>query len=277
MDMTEQATPELFLREGGIPRHSHPRFVNTPVQRDVNHKGAPVALIAYDCGRCGNTGRYPSSMYEGVCLLCKGRAHLTKWQKLYTREQLDKMNATRDKKRAKKDAERVAAAEAKAAAVEARREEFMAANGAWIEAARAAAGHVEFVADILARAVNNAALSEKQVDAVNAAVARENEKRAYAAQAVHLGAVGDKVAVEGEVLYGSGMKNRFGWSYFYIIKTARGVVKFKGSTGLGKRGDVVRFDATVKKLETSDRDGSPVTVVARPRKFEYVSRAPERD
>ena len=273
--MADTTDTPKFIREGGLPRHTHPRWSGQPVGIQTNEKGRPYAVVFHSCGRCGDTGRYPSSMYDGICLLCKGAARLVKRTKLYTQAELDRMNATRDKRRAKKNEEARAAAETKAAAVEARREQFMADNGAWIENARTHAGHVEFVADILARAVNNAALSDRQVTAVDAAVAREIEKKAYAAQAVYLGEVNTAVTVEGEVLYGSGMQGRFGWTYFYIIKTARGVVKFKGTKGVGHKGDKVRFVATVKKHETSDRDGSPVTVVSRPRKFEYIERKKE--
>ena len=269
--MTTDDTPQ-FIRDGGLPRHTHQRYVGSPVTVTTSpdwFKGRPFALIVHDCGRCGSTGRYPSSMYDGVCLLCKGAAKLVTRTKLYTQAELDKMNLTRDKKRAKKNAALIVAAEERAAAVASRREAWEAIMGEWVKNARAVAGHIEFVADILAKGDNNADLSTAQIAAVDKAVARELETQRFAEASVYLGEEGDKVTVEGDVVYQDGREGRFGWSYFHVIKTATGKVTQRGSFIAGK-GARVRFVATVKEHDTDRRDGGKVTVVQRVRKLEVL-------
>lgn len=231
------------------------------------------AHIERSCSRCGGAGGADKWKHTGwTCYRCGGKCvdPIRLWEVAYTADKLAKLNAANAKRAETRQRKLDAKRAEQEAAADARRAEFMESHNDWISEARKAAGHVEFVADILAKAERGAQISAGQIEAVNKAVARERAEAEYKAQARYLGAPGDKITVEGRVLWSDARQGDFGWSYFYFIKTPQGLVSFRGSTSLGRNDDVVRFVATVKACEQSKRDGSPLTVVARPRKWELV-------
>lgn len=257
---------EYFTRDG----RPFPAKVGRVTYGRNDDKTGFGAYLPRVCGRCGGAGGADKWKHTGwTCYDCHGSGRgAPRFTPAYTREQLDKLNAAQAKAQAtrqrKADAKRAQAV----AEADARRGEFMAANGAWIAEARELAGGVEFVADVLAKAEANAAITDGQRAAVDKVVARAKANAAYKAQARHLGEVGDKVTVEGRVIVTRSGRGDYGDWYFAVVKDARGMVVFKGSTSLGREDDVVRFVATVKACEY--RDGEPQTVVSRPRKWELV-------
>ena len=257
---------EFFLRNGS-PFPVKPGRVTYGRDDDKTGFGAYLATV---CGRCGGAGGADRWKHTGwTCYQCGGSGKGTpRFTPAYTVEQLDKLNATAAKREATRQRKLEAKRAQLAAEADARRGSFMETNAAWFAEARAVAGHVDFVADILAKAEANAHITDGQVAAVDKCVARERANAAYKAQARHLGEVGDKVTVEGRVIVTRSGRGDFGDWYFAVIKDTRGMVVFKGSTALGREDDVVRFVATVKACEY--RDGEPQTVVSRPRKWELV-------
>lgn len=258
---------EYFTRDGS-PFPVTPAVVNYGPTDEREGFGANLTRPCVRCGGAGGSDKWAATGWK--CFRCDGHCvdPERRFQRAYTAAELVKLNAAQ----AKAHATRAAKAEAKraeqAAAADAARDGFVALFGEWLAAARDAAGHVEFVADILDKAVANVRITSGQFNAVNDVCARELEKRTH----THLGAVGDKITVEGRVVWND-TRPGFAYNtvtYLYMIATKRGVAFFRGSTPLGQTDDVVRFVATIKELSESRKDGSPLTIVARPRKWELV-------
>lgn len=257
---------EYFTRDGA----PFPAKVGACTYGRNDDKTGFGAYLPRVCGRCGGLGGSDKWKHTGwTCYDCGGSGKgLPRFTPAYTREQLDRLNAAQAKAQATRQRKAEAKRAQAAAEADARRDTFMLEHNGWFADARKFAGHVPFVADVLAKAEANASITDGQIAAVNKVVAREREAAAYREQARHLGEVGDKVTVEGRLIVTRSGRGDYGDWYFAVIKDARGMVVFKGSTALGREDDVVKFVATVKACEY--RDGQPQTVVSRPRKWELV-------
>lgn len=125
------------------------------------HNYGPVRVsdlqIRVVCGRCGGSGRYPSMVYNGICLACHGVGG--SW------EAPDKTVA-RAKRRVQAAARKERKAAAKQAAAEQAAESYLAARPE-LAAALAATGlgarEAEILADLRAKLVRFGSLSDKQI------------------------------------------------------------------------------------------------------------------
>ena len=264
-------TTSLFRRSGAA-------FAGTP---RTNAKGRPYFVEQLSCMRCGGPGW--SEKWRGTGLVCFGCGGTGKGKvetvKLYTVEELAKLNATRDAVRARKAAKI-------AAEVAARRAEFLAARGATLDAARPYAGESDVLASILAQADARMRLSDAQVETIGKCVAvvvakRERDAKSAALRAAsdHVGAVGDALTIDAEVTFARRFESQFGTMYVIGLRdTAGNALVYKGSNLLGMsgieddyrgnpivRGWRVACVATVK--EHGERDGEKQTIIARPRKI----------
>lgn len=228
------------------------------------------------CSRCGGQGWSSKWSHTGLtCFDCGGNGKHKSgpvFERAYTDEQLAKLNARRDATRARAKAKRDAAEAAKLAEAEQRLAFFMAENNGWLAEARRYADQIPFVADIIERAQKYAMVTPAQIEAVRNAVAREQEKEARIRDGKWLGAEGERISFEGEVVFFDVRESRdfrFGPSYFTIIKCAEGTVMYRGARSFGARGTIVKMAATVKELGRS-KAGEKVTHVQRPGKIEYV-------
>lgn len=250
--------------------------------------GAPQYVRARRCGRCGGQGGAEQWKHTGwTCYKCGGAGtDGVEYLPLYTADKLAKLNATK----AKADAKRQAAREAKEAA---RAAEAAAGRDARIQAltSGAAAGEPEgelyvailaelalaaddFLADMVKRLEGGQSLTERQDEAARRTVDRKRRRREMAAKqasgARHIGTVGERVEIAGEVLVSVVIGQGFAYNrYRELVKIMTddgAIVIWFTETGAPQRGTRVTGKATVK--EHSEREGVPQTIITRPR-FEF--------
>lgn len=275
---TETTGAELFRRSGA-------EFTGRALK---NAKGRPYFVEQLSCMRCGGAGGHEKWRFSGfVCYGCggdgKGKVEVVK---LYTAAELAKLNAARDAAHARKAAKL-------AAEVEARRAEFLAANGATLDAARPYVSDSTVLASIIAQADAMMKLSDAQRETIGkcvaAVVAKRERDAKFAAQraaSCHVGSVGEALTISADVTFARRFESQFGTMYVIGLRDAAGnALVYKGSNFLGMsgieddyrgnpnvRGWRVEMVATVK--EHGERDGEKQTIIARPRKV--VATAPAK-
>ncbi|AXQ69825.1 hypothetical protein HOU03_gp443 [Caulobacter phage CcrSC] len=260
---------ELFLREGQSAR-----------QTGVDDKGRPVAAIQYPCGRCGGAGRSEQWAATGyTCYQCGGHGRgKTRHERLYTAEELAKLNAVRDKQREKKrgayEAAQAARLKAEEEAREARKDKLAAdpfyqsfsalyARKAMAEDGRDQPGG--FLASMW-RLIQHQDLTLAQIEAVQKFIDRDNETRARLANARHVGVVGERIEFSGEVVDARCLREATSWMsgrYLIKIRIENGqILTYFGSRFI-RQGTPVAGKATISAHETYKDE--PQTVIKNPR------------
>lgn len=178
---------DLFTRHSKVP------FTGNV----FTHNGKPFFIQKRICGRCGGAGRAEQWAHTGyTCYDCNGKGHLGDVSvKLYTAEQIAKMDATAGKRQAKRDAANEVKAAARAREAAARADDFHAVHGALIARAKP---HMEndFIRDVMTRALANNMISEKQAIAVSDAITRIETRNAMRAASRHVGKIGERLETE---------------------------------------------------------------------------------
>jgi hypothetical protein len=194
--------------------------------------GAPYIVRQRPCSRCGGAGGSDKWAHTGwTCFDCGGNGRGgTEAVKLYSAEQLEKLNA----RKAKADAKKAAALAAKQAAVEAeiaaRRAAFEAEYGALIKRAQAFAERSEFIADVIGKATDKAALTEAQAAALEAAIARIEATEAKKAASGYVGKVGERITLTVTAERMAAIGTQFGTMYIASMRDATGnAIVAKGS------------------------------------------------
>lgn len=260
----------LFYRHGG-------EFTGKP---ELNDKGKPVTTVVEKCSRCGGAGGAAVWAHTGwTCYRCGGRGtELPKAVKLYTKAQIDKLNATAAKREAKKQAAREAEAARIKAEQDARRGEFLKSSADIIKAGESLGE--AFIDEMLRQCIERAAISQKQIDLINGKIA-ENARKAASA---YVGAIGERrdfVCHLEAIRHWENEQFRT-TTYLHILRDAEGhTIKYKGSRLLGgarwihERGSLdegyyevdkaveIRFKATVSGHE--EYKGEKQTIVSRPK------------
>ncbi len=256
---------KMFTREGSA--HEGPTF--------KTEKGRACFSRLKTCGRCGGRGGSDAWKFTGwTCYDCGGKGDRGyESVKLYTGEELVKLNATREKKRAKVEAKRLekaAAIEAEAAAVLAG---FMAVNGELVAAARACAEASPFLASLLAKLERYGTWSEKQIALVAKITAELAETAAKKAASGWVGEVGKRiempVTVERTASFVRASFSGWGTETVQIttMRTAEGnAVVVKSPRFYAEKGESFTLRATVK--EHSEYRGEKQTAVMRAAKIE---------
>src|SRR5262252_218687 len=150
---------ELFTRHGTAP------FAGEVF---TNEKGKPVFTEQRPCSRCGGAGGADKWRHTGwTCFDCGGNGRgKVVTARLFTSEEITKLNAAQEKRNATKTAKLAAkAAEAKAEA-DARAADFEAVHGALMVKAEAFAERSTFIKDVTAKARARNELTEKQATAL---------------------------------------------------------------------------------------------------------------
>ena len=155
----------------------------------VAHKGATFkdekGRAAFSrlkrCGRCGGAGGWKG--WPGyTCYDCNGKGNLGfEAVRVYSGEELVKLNATREKIRAKAQAKRAAKQAAFEAAAAAKRKDFMTVNGALVAKAKAVAENSPLIASLLEGLEKYGDWTVKQIALVEKVVAEVTENAAKAA------------------------------------------------------------------------------------------------
>ncbi len=168
----------------------------------------PTHTVVDPCSRCGGRGGSDAWKFTGyTCYRCNGRGdEPARQERLYTAEQLAKLNATQAKKAANKQAKFDAARAVEAAAIAARKEAFQAEHADLLQwLSEAGVEHSDswddgtinyrdgFLGDMLRRANERAEWSEAQVAAIIKVRAQRLEERAKAATSRHVGTIGERL------------------------------------------------------------------------------------
>jgi len=208
--------------------------------------GRPYSKTGFDCWTCGNTG-------------VRG----TRQERLFTAEELARVNKTAATRAVRKaEAVRVAAEQAEAALV-ANQATFRANNAEFIAKLDALDGEFwdGFKNSFYSR---QEAPTERQIGLVDTEVAKRQKNAASG----FVGAVGDKVSLTLTVERIIVLHSEFyGNNYITIARDEQGnVVTYKGRTDLGSTGDTVTVKASVK--EHTLYNGIKQTVIQRPKVVE---------
>jgi len=235
-----------------------------------SEKGKPIAIVPRKCGRCGGAGGHEMWRHTGwTCYDCGGTGKHKNGPervKLYTGEELAKLNAAAEKRAAKKAAKVAAEVAAAKAEAEARRAEFMAAHGALLEKAEPYKGKSEFVASVLAKATERCEISEKAAAALAAAVERIAAEEARKAAAGYIGKVGERVKnIKVTVTHVAEFPSAYGYNRVFRIvglRTAEGnTVVVKSGSFYTEKGETLTISGTVK--EHSEYKGEKQTRLER--------------
>lgn len=208
--------------------------------------GVPYSKTGFDCWTCGNTG-------------VRGERK----ERLYTAEELVRVNKAAATREANRTAKAAAAAEKAAAERLARDHAFHTEHAAFIAKLNALDG--EFWDGFRESFFNRmAAPTERQIELVEGEMA----KRAANAASGHFGAVGDKVTltitVERIIILQHPV---YGTNYITIARCDNGnIVSYKGKTDIGNKGETLTIKATIKGHDVYN--GIAQTQIQRPKVME---------
>ena len=252
---------ELFNRDGK-------EFTGTP---EINEKGKPYTQVAITCDRChviggrrlwimGIENNRPYSKTGFDCWTC-GNTGVRKMvdDRLYTAEELAKINAAAQKRAAKRFAAEQAEAARKAAEQAVKEAAFLTSCSDFIATLSKLDGEFwdSFRESFLRRAT---APTERQAAMVEAEVA----KRAQNAASAFVGAVGDKIVLTIKIERLIPLESQFGTTYINLCRDQQGnVIVYKGNSNIGEVGETVNVRATVK--EHVLYNAASQTVIQRPK------------
>jgi hypothetical protein len=212
----------------------------------------PYSKTGFECWTCGNTG-----------------VRATRQERLFSADELARVNKAAATRAAKRFAAEQAAAAAKAAERATAEAAYRAANADFLaKIATLCVGDGQAFWDRLAADLLHwlRAPSERQAALVEAEIA----KRVQNASSAFVGAVGDKVTLTITVERIIVLESEFyGRNFITIARTAEGnVVTYKGRTDIGDKGETVTVKASVK--EHVLYNGVNQTVIQRPKVVEVV-------
>jgi hypothetical protein len=261
---------DLFTRHG--TPHTGPHH--------VGETGRPYTTAQTSCSRCGGAGGSDRWAHTGwTCFQCGGHGRgPVVTVKLYTAEQVAKLDASAAKRQAKKTAAADARAVAAKAEADARRVAFLAEHGALIEQASKYVERSTFIADVVRKGLERSALSQGQVDALRSTVAKIEASDAAKAASRHVGAIGERltlaVTVERVTSYDRQAFGGFNMETVWIVtmRAENGAaIVSKSPRFAPQEGERFTLKATVK--EHGDYRGEAQTIVQRPAVVEIKAAA----
>lgn len=160
-------------------------------------KGRPYFMQARPCSRCGGAGG--TEKWPGwTCYDCGGSGKHVKGPetvRLYTADEVAKLEAGRAKRTAKKQAANDAWAAARKAEADTRREDFVAIYGELLAAAEPYMERSSFVRDVVTKAREQARLSERQEEVLRDTIAKMATQDTQRAASGHVGSPGQRIEV----------------------------------------------------------------------------------
>lgn len=259
--MLNETQTELFYRDGRT-------FAGTLQQTE---KGKPCISHVSKCSRCGGLGGSDKWAFTGwTCFQCGGSGKgPVVVDRLYTAEQLARMNATRDKKAAKKAAAAAQAAVEREAVLAAGRGTFKMNNS--ILFARAAELNDSFINEMVEQCIARVRISVPQIELIERKIAETARRTATQ----YVGTIGERREFTCTLLSFRVFDGKFGRSYLHIMRDSSGnTIKYMGSAVLADvrweddsaiwdKAAAFTFTATVK--EHTEYNGELQTAVARPK------------
>lgn len=215
--------------------------------------GQPYSRTGFNCWTCGNTG-----------------VRRERQDRLYTAEELARVNKTAATRAARIAEEQRVAREQAEAQREAREAAFWAENSAFVQkldSLRDEQNPAEFFNKLRADIVGSLRTpSEKLVALVDAEIA----KRAALAASRWIGTEGDKVTLTLRIEKIITLRSQWGTSWINICRTTDGnVVVYKGTTDLGQEGETVTVKATIGGHELYGETRQ--TLIKRPKVLDEVA------
>ena len=240
---------ELFNRDGKM-------FNGTP---EMNEKGKPYTQVAIACDRChviggqrlwimGIENNRPYSKTGFECWTC-GNTGVRKMvdDRLYTADELAKINASAQKRADKRFAAEQAAAAIKAAERATAEAAYRTANADFLaKIATLCVGDGQAFWDRMAADLLNwlRTPSERQVELLDSEIA----KRVKNAASAFVGAVGDKIEMTLTIERVIPIDTQFGTNYINLCRDQQGnSITYKGKTDIGLAGDVVTVMCSIKE------------------------------
>lgn len=256
----------------------------------TSEKGKPLHVCDRKCWRCGGLGGAEKWRPTGwTCFRCDGTGKdpIRDRLRLYTADELGRMNVLREKREQKKAAARAEAARLEATRIAAEREEIISEWGGF--AARID-GELLFGQNDILESVRDRIMlaakapTERQIEVVNGILDRNSAERARLARAQHVGKIKERREFTLTLLYtrshqtGSFPSLYSHWSLFtdengckVACKSAQHSLglKLESSTGRWEdreytKGQTIKVKATVTE-HAYDKKGEPVTYINRPK------------
>ena len=221
------------------------------------------------CPRCGGRGYGPWFQDGGICYECYGHGgHHQVFVPLYTQEQLDKLNVWAEKARLKKQAQKEALAESI-------RQETYSVHGELLNRAEKFFDSSEFIQSVVDQAKRGKGISDRQVEYLERAIVREEEK--LAKKAMKGEAPEGRVSVVGKVVSMKLVDSMYGQVFKMLVEldnfsTVWGSVPSKlhdlyQAAGVQPEGIWVSFEASFERAE----DDSSHAFFKRPTKVALLS------
>ena len=253
--------------------------------------GRPLRIQDKPCWRCGGAGGAEQWRHTGwTCYRCQGRGIDPNKEriKLYTAEELEKLNAAAAKRRAKKAAEQAEAARLEQERRDRERVEIISGNQGFLDRidAELAHGESEILQSVRDRIAEQAKEpTDRQVEVVNQIIERNEAERARRAAATHVGEIKERRVFELTLLHTqtrlvSEYPHIYShWSLFVdengckiASKSAPRTLGLKLEVPEGGdwndrcyvKGSKIRVKATVVEHAT-DKNGEPITYINRPK------------
>lgn len=237
----------LFNRQGDA--------VTTNILYD--NAGKPYTMVPRSCTRCGGAGGSDKWAHTGwTCFECGGcgkHRNGPRRAPLYTAEKIEKLNAGQAKRAAKRAAIAAAKAAAESAAADERRAGFYRVHGELLSRCETYIERSEFIRDVVRRAGERCELTEGQVSALGAAIARYEAEDARRAAAAFIGKVGERLrglrvtCIYCHTIDYGGFS---GWGRFLHITTLRtqegNTIVVKSPSFWCEKGKELTISATVK-------------------------------
>ncbi|MFO0892065.1 MAG: hypothetical protein U0790_23375 [Isosphaeraceae bacterium] len=239
------------------------------------------------CSRCGGAGRSEKWRYTGLtCHDCGGTGKHKKGPvicKAYTAEKLAKLNVAQEKAQAKRQEKKQVEAAERARIAEIERQHRQEQSEAWkaahadvMDGIRRYAGSEEEDTENFFNSMWDAIrkygkLSDRQLDATRAAIAREEAKR----QSQYVGTIGERIelTLTIERVIPIGERGLYGQKYLNLCRDQQdNRIVYKGTGySLPGEGKTCRIKATVDSHTCYK--GEKQTIIARPKRIEAKAAA----
>lgn len=262
----------LFTRDG------------TPMLATARRGNKMIAIRDRACVRCGGLGGSEKWRHTGwTCLRCSGNRIDPEREtvKLYTVEQLEKMNARKVIADAKRAAVKAEKDRVEAERVAAEKAEIISSNDGFIQRIREELvhGESEILSSVIDRMFDHAKdPTDRQVEVVNRIIDDRQAERKRLLGAAHVGEIGKRLDWELTLLFTRSTKTDaypYFWSHWSLFTDALGrkvactsapwIIGLVHTEDEGYvRGQMVKVKATVTKHEF-DKKAEPVTYINRPK------------
>ena len=221
-----------------------------------DQKGKPVACVKRACTRCGGAGRSEKWRHTGmVCYDCEGTTvhphNPVREIKLYTAEQIERLNTAQRKAQATRQSKRAAVEAQRQSEADAQRESFLQTHADTFAMAAPYIARSEFIADVVGKAREKTMISDKQREALLKAIERIRREDERLERQTFLGQLSQRLrGIEATVVRSLQFGDRwspFGPTWLTIMRSGHNTLTVKSGSFRPREGAALLIDATVKE------------------------------